>query len=172
MAVVKRWSAERAERCQSMLTAIDAAPTNRHAAASTSLLVDQREGAHEFKGLASMTKSGTIVSRFSVTGHCDWLHLTFFVLSFRLSSRLVASESTSSKDSTVIELLPPTHCNDDPSCRRRGCLANLLIDLDLEPHLLSSVLLPSARSRRPPDGSRSRAKQSAWETSVIEYLYT
>jgi hypothetical protein len=65
--------------------------------------LDLGEGAHEFKGLASMTKPGTIVSRFSVTGDCDWLHVTLFVpsvLSFRLSSRLVASESTSSKDST------------------------------------------------------------------------
>jgi hypothetical protein len=62
-----------------------------------------------------MTKSGTIVSRFSVTGHRDWLHVTLFVpsvLSFRLSSRLVASESTSSKDSTcnlAAVALPPTH---------------------------------------------------------------
>lgn len=106
-----------------------------------------------------MTKSGTIVSRFSVTGHCDWLHLTFFVLSFYLSSRLVASESTSSKDSTVIELLPPIHCNDDPSCRRRGCLANLLIDLDLEPHLPLLFLVAlrplASTARRVPEPSQT-----------------
>jgi hypothetical protein len=133
------------------------------------LMVDKAGGAHESKGLTSMTKSGTIVSRFGVTEHCDWLHVTFFVpsvLSFRLSSRLVASESTFESQvvrqtaaAAVMSAVRLQRRSVLSSSCRRSCLVNLLIDLDLEPLLPSSSLLPSARERRPPDGSRSRAKQ-------------
>jgi len=124
-----------------------------------------------------MTKPGTTVSRFGVTACCEWLHVTLLVpsvvLSCRLSSRLVASESTFKMPQNQADAA----ANRQSATTIRPIVvvavsyvsSSLLIDLDLDLLLSSPSLLASASTaRRVPKPSQTIGVGA----SVIEYMYT